>query len=183
MDKMQALDIMNSDFKLWEAATETPIAQGVVEKTIDLPWGIGPVTVRMEGMNDAAKRREAVGAYGEYIRNLIDDRINDESVTARAKAAAAKTEPVDSEDGDGVGGPERVRGGAGEAEVPQAANEEADRVHEQAAEGALSFRETLVARRVEVDGRIGRLTAELDTACRDLAGIDAALKAMDEDVT
>lgn len=183
MDKFEALNIMQSDFKLWEAATETAISPGVVEKTINLPWGIGDVTVRLEGMNDAGKRRQAVGAYGEHIRSLIDDRINDEAVTARAKAAAAKAQPADSDDSNGVGGWESVPSGPREEEVPPKTDEEAGGVYQPDAQEPLGFRETLVARRAAVDERIGRLTVELDTACRELKGIDAALGAMDEDIT
>ena len=184
MEIKEALDIMNSDFKLWEAATDEDVGPGVVNKTINLPWGIGDVTVTMEGMNDAGKRRAAVGSYGEYIRGLIRERTADESVEARAKQAAAKAELANSEDSDGFDRLQPVHAGPeGEEEVQEAPAETAERVHGRPVEEPVGLGETLAARRAEVDERIGRLTAELDTACRELRGIDAALAAMDEDLT
>ena len=182
MEVIEILDIMNSDFKLWEAAEDEDVGPGKVNKTINLPWGIGEVTVTREGMNDAGKRRAAVGAYGEHIRGLIRDRTSDESVEARAKQAAARAELANSEDSDGVGGVEPVHGGPeAEEEVQEEVTEEAARPYGPAAEQSLGLRETLTLRRAEVDDRIGILTVELDTACRELRGIDAALAAMEDD--
>lgn len=183
MEIKDALDIMNSDFKLWEAATEKPLGAGVVEKTINLPWGIGETTVTLEGMNDSNKRRAAVGAYGEYIRGLINERTNDEAIESRARQAAAKAEQDDSGDSVGVDKGQPVRGGSDGASLPPKTDARPSDTYEEDVADDADLRETLLARRAKVDERIGRLTEQLDTACRDLRGLDAALSAMEEDLT
>ena len=175
-----ALDIMNSDYKLWQAAVDNDVGGGRVEKTITLPWGIGEYKVTLEGMNDAGKRREAVGQYGQHIRDLIDERINDDAVTSRAKAAAARSEQADSEDSDGLDREVNVRTGTGAEEVQEAADEGPEEAYGSATEGNVDLREVLVARRAALDGRIEELTERLAVACRDLRGIDAALEAMED---
>jgi hypothetical protein len=182
MEIKDALDIMNSDFKLWEYAADEDLGNGTIAKTITLPWGIGEYTVNMEGMNDAIKRRGAVSAYGEHIRGVINERINDESITSRAQAAAAEPEPIDSGYGDGVSG----RLGVLDETVQAEPDEEAKEAHQGTVEGTSSFGDDLVAERAKVDARIGGLTDDLARLCKQLRGIDAAIKAMednDEDST
>jgi len=176
-----ALDIMNSDYKLWQAAEDTDLGGGRVEKAITLPWGIGEYKVTLEGMKDAGKRRDAVGQYGQHIRDLIDERINDEAITSRAKAASARAEQADSEDSDGLDRAVDVRTGTGAEEVQEAADEGPEEAHGSDAEDTADLREVLLARRAKVDGRIEELTREFDLACRDRRGLDAALAAMDVD--
>jgi len=171
------LDIMNSDFKLWEHATDTPADNGGVTKTLHLPWGIGDVTVTMEGMTDAGKKREAVGAYGNYIRQLIDERINDDAVTARAKAAAARREPADGADSDSVSPNQRLR----DAALQAPAHESASEAHERDAQGSADFGESLTARRAALRERIARVDADLTRWARELKGIEAAIAAMEDD--
>jgi hypothetical protein len=170
------LDMMQSDFKLWEKSETVERGDGVVEKTITLPWGIGPVSVVLEGMNNAGKRREAVGAYGDYIRGLINDRINDESVTARAQQAAARAEQDDSggsDDLDGVG----VQGPQATPQADVAAGPE-DKGY---AEDTSDLGATLTARRTALRERVGRVEADLARWRRELKALDAAVAALEDD--
>ena len=177
MEIKDALDIMSSDFKLWESATSEDLGNGSVAKTITLPWGIGEYTVTMEGMNDANKRRAAVGAFGEHIRGVINDRINDEAITGRAQVAAAKAEPPDSGDSDSLSGELGVL----YAPLQETDDEDTEETRQGNAQSAANFGDDLTIRRTEVNGRINRLTDELTRLRRELRGIDAALAAMEED--
>ena len=177
MDIKEALAIMSSDFKLWERAEEEQLGGGKVAKTLTLPWGIGSYTVELEGLNDAGKRRSAVSAYGEHIRGVINERINDDAITSRAKAAAARSELASSEDSDSVSADEGLRDTA----VPTEAVPGADEAHEADVEEDVDFGASLAARRVEVSEGIDRLTGQLDRLCKELRGIDAAIKAMAEE--
>ena len=103
MTEQEVLDMMNSDYKLWSKASDKELGNGVVAKTITLPWGIGEYTINMEGMDDANKRRAAVNAYGEHIRGIVNERIDDTAITSRAQVAAARSEQDDSGHGDSVG--------------------------------------------------------------------------------
>ena len=171
-----ALDIVQSDMKLWDKSETEPLPGGAVRKSINLPWGIGEVSATLEGMNDAEKRRAAVGAYANYIRDIVKQATDDEAVTSRAKAQAARSEQVDSADG--------VRSGT--EGVPVAATEAtpvegADEAYEEATEGAAGFGEALTARRTALSERIGRVESDLARWRRELKGIDAALAAMEDE--
>jgi hypothetical protein len=173
MEIKDALDIMNSDFKLWEHADDEPLAGGKVQKTIDLPWGIGKHVVIMEGMNDATQRRAAVSSYGEHIRDVIKEQISDENITSRAQIAAARAESNDSGDSPSVSGEQRVRDESVQEETTEAAIE----AHEEDAEVDGGWRETLVARRASLIGRIERLTVIFDGVLLEIKGVEAALEA------
>lgn len=90
MNKEELLNIMQSDFKLWERAVEEEVSEGVITKTLNLPYGIGEYSLTFEGMNDAGARRNAVGIFGECVRKEIENKIDDDSVTARAAQKAAR---------------------------------------------------------------------------------------------
>ena len=174
MNVQEALDIMQSDMKLWEAAETEETKEGVVIKTISLPWGLGEVVVELEGMNDGNKRREAVESYGAYIRGLIDEQTNDEAITARAKAAAARAKPDDSPDGSGVDPVTGVQHTTGEAEAVQATGHTYAPVTEEHAD----FGASLIARESALLERVGRTKADLARWEQELTGIEAALNAM-----
>ncbi len=89
MNKQEFLGMMESDSKLWETA-ETSAEGDKVVKTIDIPWGIGKTTVTLEGIGNVNGRRAAFSSFGEYIRGLVNDRISDDAITARAEQAAEK---------------------------------------------------------------------------------------------
>jgi hypothetical protein len=184
MDIRETLDCMNSDFKLWEKAESKDLGGGVVEKTITLPWGIGEVVVNLEGMNDAGKRRAAVGSYGEYIRGVIDEQTNDEAVTSRAKAALARSELANSEDSTGVNRELGVR----DEEVQEASDEEASEAYEEDVSQPLGLGEVFANRRAEIIARIDRTehrraeaNRTLDQLSKELNAIDAALEALGDD--
>jgi hypothetical protein len=183
MTKTDTFDIMQSDMKLWEKAEKFPAKGGGVSVTLNLPFGIGEHTVTMEGMNDAQGKRNAVGAYGEYIRGLIKERIDDEAVTSRAKAAAAKAEPIDSGDSllvstEGVPIPptqEEVDANSSEA-------------YERNATRPVGLRETLIARRTEIDNerdyyyrRFNEAIDEIKRLDRDRKAVNLALESLGEE--
>ena len=173
MEINEALNIMSSDFKLWERATDEPTGAGKIRKTLNLPWGIGEYVVDLEGMNDASKRRAAVSSYGELIRRVIKERTDDTNVTSRAQTAAADAEQVDSDNSDRVGGGQPVRG----QEIQEAAYEDTDEAYQEDAESNVGWRETLIARRASIISRLEGLTAIADAGLLEVKGIDAALEA------
>jgi hypothetical protein len=112
IDQLRA--IYQSDFKLWESAS-TVEEGSVITKTLDLPYGIGEVTLGFEGVKDAAGRRNAAGVWGQAVRDAIDNAVGEESVSARAAQKAAR---VSTDDG-GYGGPSEPRqDDARQEEVP-----------------------------------------------------------------
>lgn len=174
MEIREVLDIMNSDFKLWEQATSEDLDGGRVAKTIILPWGIGEYRIVLEGMTNADTRRGAVSAYGDHIRGLIDDRINDQAITSRAQVAASKAEPIDSGDSDGSSGGLGVR----DTGVPTPDDEEAEEAHDEDASRPSNWGDDIATQRAQVEGEIDRHTIELSRLLRQLRGIDAAIAAM-----
>lgn len=177
MNVNDALDIMQSDMKLWDTAEKKPIAGGKVEVTLDLPWGIGSHSVTLEGMKDAQGKRNAVGAYGEYIRGLIDEQINDEAITSRAQVAAARAEQDGSADSDSLSADAGLR----DTPVPAETNAGTGKTHEVHAQEADDFGATLTARGAALSDRIIRVEFDLARWKRELTGIQAALEAMEED--
>lgn len=177
MEIKEALNLMNSDFKLWEKADTKDLGGGKIAKTLDLPWGIGEYTVELEGMNDSNKRRAAVGAYGEHIRGIIKERTDDEIVTSRAKAAAARAEFADSTDSDSLGTDEGLRDESVPTEAVQAAGE----AYQEDVTKPVILGADFPAERAAIESRIERLEAELTSARRDLRVINAVIAAMDEE--
>jgi hypothetical protein len=175
MTKTELINIMQSDNALWGQATQSPgPSPGSVDMTLDMPFGIGAYTVTMEGMNDAAGKRNALGAFGAHIRDVVNNQINDESITSRAKVKAAQAKQSDSGDSASLSGGERLR----DAQVYEEVEEAAEGTHEGDAEEPFDWRDGLTARRATLEGRRERLTSELTRTSRDIKGIDAALEAM-----
>lgn len=81
--------IIQSDFKLWEKA-DTVQDGGTITKRLVLPHGIGDFQISFEGVNNAEGRRNAAAVWGDAVRNEVDNKIGDESVTARAAQRAAQ---------------------------------------------------------------------------------------------
>jgi hypothetical protein len=184
MDIQETLDCMNSDYKLWSKAESQELPGGRVVKTLNLPWGIGDVVVTLEGLNDAGKRRDAVGSYGEYIRGVIEEAISEDAVTARAQQAAARTKQDDSGDSPIYSGEPRVRNTA----VQETANAEAGKTHQAATKEHAGLGETLAARRLEIEDDVAYFTARRDEAERELRqlakdrrAIEAAIASLGED--
>jgi hypothetical protein len=168
MNETETYDIMQSDMKLWEAAAKAPTQNGnAMLLTLELPWGIGKTEITLEGLASAEGKRNAVGVYGQLIRDLIADRTADEAVTARSKlAAAASSEAADSRDG-GHGAAE----GGGE-EIPRA---EAGRAH---GEIFIPTGETVDLRIDELQGAIREDEDRLASHRRELRGLIAFKEAM-----
>lgn len=177
MDKQEALNSMNSDHRLWEKAETKDLGGGRIEKVLTLPWGIGETRVTLEGMTDAGKRRAAVSGYGEYIRGVIEEAISDDAVTARAEQAAARAKQDDSGDSIILGGEQRVR----DTPVPEEVDAPADQAHQGDAPIPLGFRETLIARRIDISSQRNeheRRVRELD---KELRAINSAIESLEED--
>ena len=171
-----ALDIVQSDMKLWDKSDTEPLPGGAVRKSINLPWGIGEVSVTLEGLSDGKGRRNAVGAYAEYIRDVVKNAIDDEAVTSRAAAQAARVEQDHS--GDSVrSGTE----GVPESAPAEKAVEGSGKALEEDAQDFTGFGEALAPRRAALVARIERVSTDLARWRRELKGIDAALAAMEED--
>ena len=100
MSPSELLEIIQSDFKLWENS-ETEVVGDTIKKTIHLPHGIGEFSISFGGITNATGRRNAAAMWGESIREEVDNAIGDEAVTARAAQRAAYS----SEDDGAHGGP------------------------------------------------------------------------------
>lgn len=87
--KREFLNLMNHDTKLWNMAEKVMDGSNMILTLRNVPWGIGDLEVTLEGMDNAIAKRNAVGAFAQYIRSEVDERINDEAVTARAAQDAA----------------------------------------------------------------------------------------------
>jgi len=174
MNEKQLQGILNSDMKLWELA-ETSEEGDVVTKTLDLPYGIGKTEVRLEGITDGVKRRTAVQGFGDYIRGVVEERIGEESVTARAKQAAAKVSTNASYVPDG-GGDDPFRpggplGGAAET-IPDKETV--------ASPNVVTFDHTQMANRASaIRERLEIYAEDMDTLRRELKGIEAYLEVYD----
>jgi hypothetical protein len=169
-----ALDIMQSDMKLWERAEKNPVDGGGVALSLHLPWGIGLYTVNLEGMGDAKGRRNALGAYGEHIRGVIKERIDDESITSRAKSAAARSEQDDRRDSPRN---DRVPEPTGPATTPKGPR----KAHRQTSSALISDREALIAERIEVVEAIKSANEDIRRWERELRIIKSVLSIMEED--
>ena len=168
--------IMQSDMKLWETAdTEQPTPTSIT-KSLNLPYGIGETSVTLEGLTDAGSKKGAVAGYGDYIRNLIRDRTDDEAVEARAKQAAARAEQADIENGVYVG-----TAGVPSASLTQAPVQGAAQAHQEDAGEHAGIGATLIAQRAELRGRVNKAQANLATWRRELNALEAACAALEVD--
>jgi len=95
MNEQEFLGLMQSDNKLWALSVPTVGLEGSETRCINVPWGIGVVEVTFEGTDDAAGRRAAFSAFGDYIRGLVKDRIDDDAITARAEQVTPKPSDED----------------------------------------------------------------------------------------
>lgn len=175
LSKREIIDVMQSDMKLWDMAETEESAPGTVVKTLNLPLGIGEYTVTIEGLKDAGKKRDALASYGAHIRGLIKERIDDEAITARAKAAAARSESV--------GGGDSVRDDPAGVPVPPREappNEEASQAYAETTTDDADFGATLIARRASLKERIGRVEVDLARWRKELKALDAACAALEE---
>jgi len=102
MTEQELQAILQSDMKLWDAA-ETTEAGNTIVKTLNLPYGIGRKEVTLEGLDNASARRSALESFGNYIRGVIEDKIGEESVTARAIQKAARASDGSSHSPDVIG--------------------------------------------------------------------------------
>jgi len=172
MNEKELRAILQSDMKLWDAAEESEEG-GVLTKTIDLPYGLGETKVSFEGINDGASRRGALAGFGDYIRDLINDKIGDESVTARAKQNAAKASydasqlPVEQSNDSSPG-----RVGGVSQQVQEASNKEAMATHDELGVNP----EGMALRAAWVRGTIEETAANLDALRRELEGLEAYLE-------
>jgi len=168
--------IMQSDMKLWELAQTEEPTPGVIIKSLDLPFGIGPVEIRMEGITDAGSRRNAVSQFAEYVRSVIADKTDDEAVEARAIQAAARVEQRDSESSlrSSPGGVPNTRP---VKETIQGAAE----AQQELAEASAGLGATLATRRTTLDGLIGRAEDNLTRWRAEARALDAALAVLKED--
>ena len=171
MNKVEALSKMNSDMQLWEAADSKDLGNGKVEKTINLPWGIGVTSVVLEGMTDASKRRSAVGAYGDYIRGVINDKIGEENVTARAQQKAASLSEDSSRETDSR---ESDNGGAHESERQETADKEPVQTPQAVTGGELEPD----ARLADLQKRVGEANNFIQRAKKEIAALEAYVEIM-----
>lgn len=165
----ETLDMMHSDFRLWERAQKEQVGS-TLSLTLVLPWGIGRRQMNLEGITNAESQRKAVSTFGEWIRSLIDEATNDEAVTSRAAAKAARAEQDDS--GRSAGGLPPVPEDTGDKAE---ALESAGIPHQEDAFGPVGLRETLAARRAYCRERLAEADRIFDKYQEELEMIDKAL--------
>ena len=104
-------EILQSDFKLWEASSTTEDGDTLV-KSVLLPHGIGQFELSFTGVTNGASRKAAMEVWGATIRDAVDNAVGDEAVTARAAQAAAlagaPTDTIYAGRGASTRGPEKV---------------------------------------------------------------------------
>jgi len=172
MNAEQLRAILQSDFKLWEAATSKDESPTSVTKVIDLPYNIGITTVTLEGMDDANKRRSALAGFGDYIRGLVDNAVGEESITARARQKAARDGDRDGGQSDGGGSHTSRRGRTFPIKAEEILDPEA-----MASPDATAFGPEDMAFRAEfLRTNILGLLEELDDNQRELRGLEAFLE-------
>ena len=163
--------ILQSDFKLWENA-ETEVDGTAVIKTIDLPYNIGPFTLRFEGVDSGSKTRAAAEMWGASVRAEVDSQIGEESVTSRAaQKAALALPPTDIYHGGD---------GDGEAKSGQVPDEETVPTYGQ---DALTTGDDIVDRLVRIRARIAGNKKALDRDSRELRALEAFKEVLDGDQT
>jgi hypothetical protein len=168
--------ILHSDMKLWDSAESESVGEGKVKKTLVLPYGIGKTEVTLEGLTDGNKRRQALGQYGDYIRGVIKDRTSDDAVESRAKQAAARARPEDSDDS-----LREYALRAEEKEHQTEAIQSTEEAHEATAKGVIEFGEALVAQRDGLALRIRRTEDVLAKQRLEYRALAAACEAMEEE--
>lgn len=168
MNATELNEIMNSDMKLWERAeTETKDSNSTVKKSLDLPHGIGLYSITFTGVTDAEKRRSAMQQWGDFVRAEVQNRIDDEAVSARAAQRAAKvSEDASRRDAEHGGG------ASGAASVP---NTEAVPAHEP---NPFTSREAAASRINECRGRIDYYTAQLEELRLEMKALTAFAEVM-----
>lgn len=95
MNESELNEILQSDMRLWESAAHMKETKDSVTMVMDLPHGIGVTEVTLEGLTDATKRRDAVSAFGNHIRNIVENKIGDDAITSQAEYKRALAEPVE----------------------------------------------------------------------------------------
>lgn len=187
LTEQEVYEVQQSDMKLWDMST-TEIKGTTIIKALVLPFGIGEVRVQFEGVDNGIKRRSAAEQWGNMVRQTIKDRIDDESVTARAKQAAALRPSEDelegvgsANSGDGTQDEAAKRLRDNEA-VQTATPPAAVQAHAFANEGDQGPAGTDFAARAEwLRERIGDGERQLKGWKRELKALEAALAVMGED--
>ena len=167
--------VLNSDFKLWEFA-ETEENGTSITKSLNLPLGIGEVSVTLEDVHDATTKRGAVEAFGDYVRGLVRERTDDEEVTARAEAARQRAMQDDLDHGIYVG-QQRVQDPSAKEETLQGAVQ----THDGDDEGDGGLGAVLFAKRATLRERVNGARADLARWTKELKALDAACAALEED--
>jgi hypothetical protein len=167
--------VLNSDFKLWEFA-ETEENGTSITKSLNLPLGIGEVTVTLEDIHDATTKRGAVEAFGDYVRGLVRERTDDEEVTARAEAARQKAKQDDLHNGIYVPD-QRVQNPQAKEETVQSTVQ----AHDGDDEGDGGLGAVLFAKRAALRARVHGVRADLARWTKELKALDAACAALEED--
>ena len=181
LNEEEVYAIMQSDMKLWESATTLAEGNNITKRLI-LPFGVGEVAIKFEGVDNGLKRRAAAEQWGATIRDIIKDRIDDESITQRARLAAAsrasegESEAVgDTDSGHGAEDEATQRGG-GESAVLSEAGADAVQAHAKDAQGDNGPSGTdFVARAEWLRERIEEDEARLSERRRELKALDAAI--------
>jgi hypothetical protein len=91
MDVQELSGILQSDMALWDRAEKSTNDKGQLVVKTELPHGIGEFVITFEGVTNAIQRRAAAEQWAANIRAAISDIISEESVTARAQQALART--------------------------------------------------------------------------------------------
>lgn len=172
MNEKEILGIMASDMKLWDKATTTE-EDGLLIKTLyGLPWGIGDFSVRFEGVHNAEQRRAAVNQFGQVVRDEINNRIDDEIVSARAAQKAA----LHSDDSDRETSRDSSDGSPGEKAVGGSTIQTFE-------EAGQDFGSTIHRRVSNLQSSVKALRQELRLKEKELAALEAALKVFSADET
>lgn len=179
--------IMQSDIQLWERATTTADGNSITKRLI-LPFGIGEVAVEFQGVDSGVKRRAAAEQWGAIVRDRVKERIDDESITQRARIAAAtgddEEQPesvgqADSGHSDSDTSSERLRD---KSAVPEESAEGSVQAHAEHVEEDQGPSGTDFAARAEwLRTRIGNYEARIKEWRRELRALDAALAVLGED--
>jgi len=158
MNQADLQDILQSDMKLWESATQQEGKEGSLTLAIDLPYGIGIVEVTFEGIKDAGTRRGAVESWGNYIRGQVEDKTSDEAIAAKAARAKMKLDDAAAARGGDLSTPQpAVPAAAGQVILLDDVPQQIDLIRE----------------------AIKDLTVKLHVLKRQLAGLEAYLEVFD----
>ena len=172
MNEEALREILQSDFKLWEAASTNLLAgaSNRLVKEIDLPYDIGPFSVTFEGVKDAASRRDAVAEFAATVRNEIDNRIGEAAVTARAAQRPSRVGSITSE----LHGPDGPHPFVSEA----MAGPKAIPAYGQ---GSFTISDDPVTRLDELREEYGVCTARATAIKREIRALEAYVQVMEEE--